>query len=838
MGSGSKITHQNYALSPAVSSLFATVENPIEIPEAALNLISESKVLISEMSAKSYSEDEYDSFAADIEAIKEKLNEASSYGGAQISSDEWSDVKKLSKEYLEGLSPAELQKLAGEKGFSNAGLVGIGMDTGTGHPLAFWLNPYYDAEEQKEKIQSKATSQYERLQSSGEVVGKDGTVITKIGYLTATPPDGGVAKVVHTPEEITKMLADIDALRGKIKELNSWEYNQDKEKQKELSLSRLEFLERQIEIQNTVCSDPSFEWENVSPGQYGEHLFRLREEDLKSLSVEIKEKYGLDLLDSALIYGKNAYYSAYADNKFAAFVAEHSQGLESGPAHLLLKEKKKLYSEIKENLGPLQSIQIEGSQWTPKVILGLSTDKEILEAKNFFEKTGLAKAQIKELEGNSTVISTLQLSDDSGMKNKMLQDGYYAQKQVPKMLRTWAKEQKIGNLRTLAHNLNPEMEFSEIKALKRAQLQNLIIGSVNEDVKQKYINPPVIYKNYNSSGSNTYSSLPGSGAGPKGQVVAGIMMPAKPVNFNQKCTNNVESLLAMAAAHAQVQDRPTQKEVENMPLQPTSAITSGGAHSKSFYKDDKGRTWMFKPDNTAGGARADAEAAASEIMYKIGLPSVPVRTANLEGKKGAIQPMIPNTTDLSGNPSSWSQSDVDNLVRMHVGSWLVGDHDGNNKNILKTEGGGIVPIDQGQAFKFVGRDRLSIDYHPNSSFGSIPAYDIAYQAALGNGLSKDVRVRPSAAVPVIDKIEAMKDDEFRELIRPTAESGAASQVEWRGPMEKKAKKMFGTDSPTTSQIAEAFLDTVVERKQNIRKDFSLFYAGLGFVDSETMAEVS
>ena len=73
MGSGSKITHQNYALSPAVSSLFATVENPIEIPEAALNLISESKVLISEMSAKSYSEDEYDSFAADIEAIKFKM---------------------------------------------------------------------------------------------------------------------------------------------------------------------------------------------------------------------------------------------------------------------------------------------------------------------------------------------------------------------------------------------------------------------------------------------------------------------------------------------------------------------------------------------------------------------------------------------------------------------------------------------------------------------------------------------------------------------------------------------------------------------------------------------
>ena len=342
-----------------------------------------------------------------------------------------------------------------------------------------------------------------------------------------------------------------------------------------------------------------------------------------------------------------------------------------------------------------------------------------------------------------------------------------------------------------------------------------------------------------SSTSSGATTLPGAASSNKGKVVAGIMMPAKPVNFSQKYTDNMQALLAMGAAHAGVQDRPSQSEVATLSFQPTSAAVSGGAHSKSFYKDDKGRTWMFKPDNTNKGARADAEAAASEIMHKIGLPSVPVRVANLEGKKGAIQPIIPNTTNLGPQPASWTQADLDGIVRMHVGSWLVGDHDGNNTNVLKTDGGGIVPVDQGQAFKFMGRDRLAVDYHPNSSFGSIPVYHTAYMAAANGGLASGVSIRPSAAVPVIDKIESMPDEAFRDLLRSTAEEGAKHQVEWFGPMEKRAKKLFSTTNPTTKQVAEAFLDAAVERKKNIRKDFSAFFTGLGFSEADTssMAEV-
>ena len=45
------------------------------------------------------------------------------------------------------------------------------------------------------------------------------------------------------------------------------------------------------------------------------------------------------------------------------------------------------------------------------------------------------------------------------------------------------------------------------------------------------------------------------------------------------------------------------------------------------------------------------------------------------------------------------------MVRYHVASWVIGDHDGKLDNMLRTPGGGIVAIDQGQAWKFIGREQ-------------------------------------------------------------------------------------------------------------------------------------
>ena len=845
MGSGTKIKHENYTVAPAVDPIGLSPETgPLELPEEAIKELTEAQALIGAMTEDyEYSFADYDKFVADVSEIKAHLSHASELGATQLTEEEWLKLKELSKNYVEGLEIGDLQQLAADQGFEHAGLVGIGLDSGVGHPLAFYVNPYYDAEEQKGKIQQKALSQYTALQTLGQLTGKDGTVLTAAEYAAATdaaPP----VKFVHSPEEIEALLARHEELKAIIKNNSGWPNSKDPEKVKLVREAKLELLENTVELENTSCTDSTFAF-TIPSEDYG-YQYKLSTTNIESLQEVFKDRYDLDLVGAGLLLGTNAGYSATVGDEFKGYLAEEMQGNKEGPFHQTLAAKQAKFEEFKENAQPALNATYVGYGYLDAIDVGdLSMDVGKQSAYDFFAKTALARSQIQEIGMNELLkdhgLSLSTGNSDHINEHKAAVIGLaYQDKGVPKALRAWAKEQKIGELRDLAQQLNPEMPSADIKALKRAQLQNLIIGHISPQTKEKYENTPVSNKSYSYiSGSSATGSMPGAAPVNKGKVVAGIMMPAKPVNFSQKYTDNMQALLAMGAAHAGVQDRPTQAEVSQMEFQPTSAAVSGGAHSKSFYKDSKGRTWMFKPDNTNNGARADAEAAASEVMHKIGLPSVPVRTAKLEGKKGAIQPIIPKTTNLSPSPASWSQADLDGIGRMHVGSWLVGDHDGNNTNVLKTEGGGIVPIDQGQAFKFIGRDRLAVDYHPNSSFGSVPVYHTAYMAAMGGSLAADVHVRPSAAAPVIDKIESMPDEAFRDILRSTAEEGAKHKVEWYGPMEKKAKKTYGTSSPTTQQVADTFLDTAVERKKNIRKDFSEFFAGLGFSEAEmsSMAEV-
>ena len=90
------------------------------------------------------------------------------------------------------------------------------------------------------------------------------------------------------------------------------------------------------------------------------------------------------------------------------------------------------------------------------------------------------------------------------------------------------------------------------------------------------------------------------------------------------------------------------------------------------------------------------------------------------GQLGSIQPLVSGASSLPSDPKAWSQAEVDAVVRYHVAAWAVGDHDGNHTNILRTPSGGLLPVDQGQAFKFYGSDRLDASYHPNGSYGAAP----------------------------------------------------------------------------------------------------------------------
>src|SRR5207244_671035 len=101
----------------------------------------------------------------------------------------------------------------------------------------------------------------------------------------------------------------------------------------------------------------------------------------------------------------------------------------------------------------------------------------------------------------------------------------------------------------------------------------------------------------------------------------------------------------------------------------------GGMHKKTLHTAPDGSTWMFKPDKTGHGARAHAEAAASAAFHAAGVASVPVYVKKFGATTGSIQPLIGKSQQFPDSPASWSQADVDAIVRFHVASWMVGDHD-------------------------------------------------------------------------------------------------------------------------------------------------------------------
>ncbi|MBE8519398.1 hypothetical protein ILP97_18105 [Amycolatopsis sp. H6(2020)] len=295
-------------------------------------------------------------------------------------------------------------------------------------------------------------------------------------------------------------------------------------------------------------------------------------------------------------------------------------------------------------------------------------------------------------------------------------------------------------------------------------------------------------------------------------------------SFGQQHAQLVAALRHAQAAHTAVPRPLDPSVVVAWDFGAGQPANLGGIHPKSLHTGPDGGMWIAKGEGTPrGGAVTHAEAAASRLAARAGLPAVPVYATTIEGKPVSVQPMLTGAKPMSGGPSSWSQADVDEVVRLHVASWALGNHDPHKDNVLRTSGGGLVPIDQGQSFKYFGRDKLTLGYRPNPT----PAvYHGLYDAHLNGTLPKEVRVNPAVAHSVISRIEAVPDAEWRAMLHTAAHAGAAqSAMKWVPSMRKRAATQHGIPEAavTTHQIAESFLDFAVERKKNLRQDFITFF---------------
>ncbi|MHB9037886.1 MAG: minor capsid protein [Armatimonadota bacterium] len=230
----------------------------------------------------------------------------------------------------------------------------------------------------------------------------------------------------------------------------------------------------------------------------------------------------------------------------------------------------------------------------------------------------------------------------------------------------------------------------------------------------------------------------------------------------------------------------------------------GGAHEKEFWLDENGDKWLFKPvSKSADDFIAHGEEAAYKIGRLIDPDCVEVRTIRLNNRTGSIQKWrndLAAKYDFSGfDVADLSPDEIAQVQREHVLDWLIGNHDGHSKQFLRSKSGKVYGIDKAQLFKFLGSDKLSIDYHPNGVCGeSEPFYNTLFRAARQGKVSVD----PSTTVRYIREVERISDDDYLALIAPYVEG------------------RFGSDAVGK----RAFYDLALARKHNLRKDFEAYYS--------------
>lgn len=839
MGAGKKKTHEAYGVAPTI--LPASGGVGLMTGEAPHSDAYDQAQLLIDQVCQSVPDldtdvgEQYHTLCQQAEEARALLKQAEAEGmPGQLIAEAGNELKAGTQNWLQALPEEQLQALAAEAGFEHPSLVGLNTKPGQPPALAHWLDPAYPTDlASKANIQAKALQRYDELLAGGTVGGMTlGDVKAKEAALGVTALD--TTAWVATPAELDELQAHLDDLVSQGKAIK-YQHDPGTAPEKHAAL-----LSEAIGTENRI-------FDASCPG--------LSPDDLGGRKANAA---------AALNAGFHPQNSYGAYNGVGALVTYNPDGLDVGHARLLSSqealavlrhstppglvaaleakaaEHQAILDQMKE-LAPTYGPPIKGlhsyASHNPSLALSdLTSVDGKAQAAAFVDAAGKWTPVTKGVNAwwGQAAAGGGALAEEVGVGSAYEAGPYPGT--VTTSFRAWAKQQPLGEVKALAGDLG--LPAQEMQGATRAQVQNWIASKWDPAVPTPDFSAPKASKSLKPPTPTKLASVAGAGINvPTPSFTPAPVVPP-PSGFSAKKAALKDKLAHYAASVSALPPRQPQSKVEAMALTPGKAMSVGGAHAKSFYNGPGQTTWMFKPDKTNQGARAHAEAAASEIMHQTGIPSVPVYTRTIKGKKGSVQPFLEHSNQIDSSPSSWSQPDVDAMVRYHVAAWATGDHDGKADNMLRTPGGGLVPIDQGQAFKFFGSDRLESSYHPNSSFGvAPPVFHQAYMAHKGGGLAKGVRVRPEAALPVISAFEAVPDSQYRAILRNTAHEGAKHKVGWYSAMRSRAAKKHGVLSPSDSQVAEAFLDTACERKHRLRADFANFFAREGLSNEALAAQM-
>lgn len=254
----------------------------------------------------------------------------------------------------------------------------------------------------------------------------------------------------------------------------------------------------------------------------------------------------------------------------------------------------------------------------------------------------------------------------------------------------------------------------------------------------------------------------------------------------------------------------TLPEVEvgiNSDLFQISGLYLGGGRPKKYYADRNGETYFAKYDNE-NKFRPDTEQAATDIarLFGYNVPESAVRT--LGGDYAYVQHIVPAERDLyyaTPQKLGFDSQAVLDIMLQHPLDWVISNHDNHGGNMMVASDERVLKIDLGQAWKFLGEDKLEIGWVPQGNFDPV-WYDRYYNALLVH------EIEESSLNHVIGKvlsrawrISRAHDDIYRTYL----ESAFANRSFYPVGMDR-----------------DSFIDLAMKRKADTFSDFFKFYEGL------------
>lgn len=250
-----------------------------------------------------------------------------------------------------------------------------------------------------------------------------------------------------------------------------------------------------------------------------------------------------------------------------------------------------------------------------------------------------------------------------------------------------------------------------------------------------------------------------------------------------------------------------------------------GTHGAKVYEGTDGTRYLVKPPKSAADQfLVEVDVAASVLQARAGLAAPDTWVMEVDGKRASVQRMFDASPAFPGgfSPANLSPADLLAVQQQHVLDWLLGNHDGHLEQFLRLPSGELVGIDKGQAFRWIGQDRLDWNFHPNSHYGAPPpVYNALWSQFAGGGSVELLDPRSGPLAEFIQGLQDLPDDEIRALFRPYAEGAAA-----RGLLASPQPTFPGVKVPPQglpTNDVEGFLDLLVARKAALDADFTALY---------------